>query len=164
MSTTQSSSSGDGKAAKKESPKSTSTTESKSSSSTTESKSSSSTTESKSSSSSTSSGGDGKSTRDSIGGSKEVHYGYFSSVRTPEYRSGWDDIWGKKSKKKTVSKSNVKTTGPVDLEIDFGTLPADLCEGLMDHARKKLRRTPAGFKKLQEAGDIEWTLSVRVEK
>jgi hypothetical protein len=164
MSTTQSSSSGDGKAAKKESPKSTSTTESKSSSSTTESKSSSSTTESKSSSSSTSSGGDGKSTRDSIGGSKEVHYGYFSSVRTPEYRSGWDDIWGKKSKKKTVSKSKAKTTGPVDLEIDFGTLPADLCEGLMDHARKKLRRTPAGFKKLQEAGDIEWTLSVRVEK
>jgi len=155
MSTTQSSSSGDGKAAKKESPKSTSTTESKSSSSTTE---------SKSSSSSTSSGGDGKSTRDSIGGSKEVHYGYFSSVRTPEYRSGWDDIWGKKSKKKTVSKSKAKTTGPVDLEIDFGTLPADLCEGLMDHARKKLRRTPAGFKKLQEAGDIAWTLSVRVEK
>jgi hypothetical protein len=155
MSTTQSSSSGDGKAAKKESPKSTSTTESKSSSSTTE---------SKSSSSSTSSGGDGKSTRDSIGGAKEVHYGYFSSVRTPEYRSGWDDIWGKKSKKKTVSKSKAKTTGPVDLEIDFGTLPADLCEGLMDHARKKLRRTPAGFKKLQEAGDIEWTLSVRVEK
>ena len=155
MSTTQSSSSGVGKAAKKESPKSTSTTEGKSSSSTTE---------SKSSSSSTSSGGDGKSTRDSIGGSKEVHYGYFSSVRTPEYRSGWDDIWGKKSKKKTVSKSKVKTTGPVDLEIDFGTLSADLCEGLMDHARKKLRRTPAGFKKLQEAGDIEWTLSVRVEK
>jgi hypothetical protein len=155
MSTTQSSSSGDGKAAKKESPKSTSTTESKSSSSTTE---------SKSSSTSTSSGGDGKSTRDSIGGSKEVHYGYFSSVRTPEYRSGWDDIWGKKSKKKTVSKSKAKTTGPVDLEIDFGTLPADLCEGLMDHARKKLRRTPAGFKKLQEAGDIEWTLSVRIEK
>jgi hypothetical protein len=155
MSTTQSSSSGDGKAAKKESPKSTSTTESKSSSSTTE---------SKSSSTSTSSGGHGKSTRDSIGGSKEVHYGYFSSVRTPEYRSGWDDIWGKKSKKKTVSKSKAKTTGPVDLEIDFGTLPADLCEGLMDHARKKLRRTPAGFKKLQEAGDIEWTLSVRVEK
>ena len=108
MSTTQSSSSGDGKAAKKESPKSTSTTESKSDSS-------------------TASSGGGKSSRDSIGGSKEVHYGYFSSVRTPEYRSGWDEIWGK-------------------------------------HPRKKLRRTPAGFKKLQEAGDIDWTLSVRVEK
>lgn len=145
MSTTQSSSSGDGKAAKKESPKSTSTTESKSDSST------------------TSSGG-GKSSRDSIGGSKEVHYGYFSSVRTPEYRSGWDEIWGKKSKKKSAPKSKAKTKGPVDLDLEFDKLPADLRDGLMEHARKKLRRIPAGFKKLQEAGDIEWTLSVRVEK
>ena len=145
MSTTQSSSSGDGKAAKKESPKSTSTTESKSDSS-------------------TASSGGGKSSRDSIGGSKEVHYGYFSSVRTPEYRAGWDDIWGKKSKKKSAPKSKAKTKGPVELELEFEKLPADLCDGLMEHARKKLRRTPTGFKKLQEAGDIEWTLSVRVEK
>lgn len=145
MSTTPSSSSGDGKAAKKESPKSTSTTESKSDSS-------------------TASSGGGKSSRDSIGGSKEVHYGYFSSVRTPEYRSGWDEIWGKKSKKKSAPKSKAKTKGPVDLDLEFDKLPADLRDGLMEHARKKLRRTPAGFKKLQEAGDIEWTLSVRVEK
>ena len=145
MSTTQSSSSGDGKAAKKESPKSTSTTESKSNSS-------------------TASSGGGKSSRDPIGGSKEVHYGYFSSVRTPEYRSGWDEIWGKKSKKKSAPKSKAKTKGPVDLDLEFDKLPADLRDGLMEHARKKLRRTPAGFKKLQEAGDIEWTLSVRVEK
>lgn len=145
MSTTQSSSSGDGKATKKESPKSTSTTESKSDSS-------------------TASSGGGKSSRDSIGGSKEVHYGYFSSVRTPEYRSGWDEIWGKKSKKKSAPKSKAKTKGPVDLDLEFDKLPADLRDGLMEHARKKLRRTPAGFKRLQEAGDIEWTLSVRVEK
>jgi len=146
MSTTESSSSGSSKPAKTESPKSPSTTESKSSSSSAE------------------SGGGGKSTRDSIGGSKEVHYGYFSSVRTPEYRSGWDDIWGKKSKKKSAPKSRAKTKGPIDLDLDFDKLPADLRDGLMEHARKKLRRTPAGFKKLQEAGDIEWTLSVRVEK
>ena len=145
MSTTQSSSSGDGKAAKKESPKSTSTTESKSDSS-------------------TASSDGGKSSRDSIGGSKEVHYGYFSSVRTPEYRSGWDEIWGKKSKMKSAPKSKAKTKGPVDLDLEFDKIPANLRDGLMEHARKKLRRTPAGFKKLQEAGDIEWTLSVRVEK
>jgi hypothetical protein len=93
-----------------------------------------------------------------------VHYGYFSSVRTPEYRSGWDDIWGKKSKKKSAPKSRAKTKGPVELELEFEKLPADLSDGLMEHARKKLRRTPASFKKLQEAGDIEWSLSVRVEK
>ena len=38
----------------------------------------------------------GKSARDSAGGKADVHYGYFSSVRTPAYRSGWDEIWGGK--------------------------------------------------------------------
>ena len=50
-------------------------------------------------SSSSSDGAAGKSTRDAVGGAKEVHYGYFSSVRNENYRSGWDDIWGKKEKK-----------------------------------------------------------------
>ena len=36
----------------------------------------------------------GKSARESIGGKADVHYGYFSSVRSPAYRSGWDAIWG----------------------------------------------------------------------
>ena len=35
-----------------------------------------------------------KSARESVGGKSEVHYGYFSNVKTPEYRSGWDSIWG----------------------------------------------------------------------
>lgn len=143
MSTTPSSSSGSGKTAKSESAKSTSSSESKSTSS------------------SSSSGG--KSARESIGGSKDVHYGYFSSVRTPEYRSGWDAIWGDKSKKKKKSTSKRQTKGPVELDFDFDKLPPDLRDGLMEFARKKLRRTPAGFRKSQEAGAVEWTLSVRVE-
>lgn len=118
--------------------------------------------ESKSASSSSSSGnGGGKSARESVGGSKDVHYGYFSSVRTPEYRSGWDAIWGKKSQKKSASKAKAK--GPIDLDLDFDKLPPDLRDGLLEHARKKLRRTPAGFKKLHESGAIEWTLSVRLD-
>ena len=36
----------------------------------------------------------GKPARESVGGAKEVHYGYFSNVRTAEYRDGWDAIWG----------------------------------------------------------------------
>ena len=39
----------------------------------------------------------GKSARESAGGKADAHYGYFSSVRTPEYRSGWDSIWGSKN-------------------------------------------------------------------
>lgn len=145
MSTTQSSSSSGGSSAKKESPKSTSSSESKSTST-------------------SSSGGEGgKSARESIGGSKDVHYGYFSSVRTPEYRSGWDAIWGKKSKKKSPAKAK-RAKGPVELDLEFDKLPPELRDGLMEHARKKLRRTPAGFKKSQENGDVEWTLSVRLER
>ena len=52
------------------------------------------------------SGDGGKSARESIGGAAVGHYGYFSNIKTPEYKSGWDDIWGKKdsgSKKKKLS-------------------------------------------------------------
>ena len=107
------------------------------------------------------SGGEGgKSSRDSVGGSKEVHYGYFSSVRNENYRSGWDEIWG--SKKKPAKKVK-KETGPVELYFDFGKLPDELRDALAEHARKKLRRTPAGFKKLLESGAVDWNLSVRID-
>ena len=134
-------------------------------SSSSDSKKSSSSSESSSSSSSASSGGSGKSQRRSVGGSKEVHYGYFSSVRTPEYRSGWDAIWGKKSKSstKTVKNKVKKLAGPVELDLAFDKLPDNLREALMEHVRKKLRRTPNGFKKLQESGAVDWNLTVRID-
>jgi len=128
-----------------------------------DSKKSSSSSDSSSSSSSASSGGSGgKSQRESVGGAKDVHYGYFSSVRTPEYRSGWDAIWGKNKKKSTKKKAK-KPAGPVELDLEFDKLPDDLRAALMEHARKKLRRTPNGFKKLQESGAVDWNLSVRID-
>ena len=39
----------------------------------------------------------GKSAKESVGGAAVGHYGYFSNIKTPEYKSGWDDIWGKKT-------------------------------------------------------------------
>lgn len=39
------------------------------------------------------------SARESVGGTSEVHYGYFSNVRNDNYRSGWDDIWNAKPRK-----------------------------------------------------------------
>lgn len=47
-----------------------------------------------------SAGSGGKSAKESVGGASAVHYGYFSSVRSEEYRSGWDNIWKKKSRKR----------------------------------------------------------------
>ena len=122
--------------------------------------------ESKSSSSSESSGNSGgeggKSARESIGGSKEVHYGYFSSVRNENYRSGWDAIWGGK-KKKSTKRTTKKPSGPIELDFDYEKLPDELRDALAEHARKKLRRTPAAFKKLLESGALDWNLSVRID-
>ncbi len=118
--------------------------------------------DSSSSSSNSSNNGGGKSQRDSVGGTQEVHYGYFSSVRTPEYRNGWEAIWGKKSKK-TSGGTAKKPIGPVELNLEFDKLPENLQEALMEHARKKLRRTSKGFKTLQEKGSVDWSLSVRID-
>ena len=131
-------------------------------SSSSDSKKSSASSDSSSSSSNSSNGGGGKSQRESVGGTQEVHYGYFSSVRTPEYRNGWEAIWGKKSKKTSGGKAK-KPIGPVELNLEFDKLPNNLQEALMEPARKKLRRTPKGFKKLQEMSAIDWSLSVRID-
>ena len=143
-----------------EAKKSSSSDSKKSSSS--DSKKSSASSDSSSSSSNSSNNGGGKSQRDSVGGTQEVHYGYFSSVRTPEYRNGWEAIWGKKSKK-TSGGTAKKPIGPVELNLEFDKLPENLQEALMEHARKKLRRTSKGFKTLQEKGSVDWSLSVRID-
>ena len=39
---------------------------------------------------------EGKSQKQTIS-SKDVHYGYFSSIRTSAYRKGWDNIFGKRN-------------------------------------------------------------------
>ena len=143
-----------------EAKKSSSSDSKKSSSS--DSKKSSASSDSSSSSSNSSNNSGGKSQRDSVGGTQEVHYGYFSSVRTPEYRNGWEAIWGKKSKK-TSGGTAKKPIGPVELNLEFDKLPENLQEALMEHARKKLRRTSKGFKTLQEKGSVDWSLSVRID-
>ena len=45
-------------------------------------------------------GNAGKSAKGSVGGASQVHYGYFSSVRSGAYRSGWDGIWNSKPNKR----------------------------------------------------------------
>ena len=72
---------------------------------------------------------------------------------------------GKKSKSstKTVKNKVKKLPGPVELDLAFDKLPDNLREALMEHVRKKLRRTPNGFKKLQESGAVDWNLTVRID-
>ncbi len=113
-------------------------------------------------------GGDGaKSARESVGGAKDIHYGFFSSVRNPAYRSGWDDVWGKHDKKakkpsrattaKAKSKAGAK---PVTAALKIEDLPAEIRDGLVDAARKKMRRSRASFDKLDASGVVDWAISV----
>ena len=119
------------------------------------------------------SGGEaGKSAKDSIGGASDIHYGFFSSVRTPEYRSGWDDIWSnedggrsraKRATTKATSRSGPKAgPKPKTVELDIGDLPADIRDELVEAARKKMRRTRASYDKLEASGSVDWTISVTV--
>jgi len=115
--------------------------------------------------------GDGeKSARESIGGAKDVHYGFFSSVRTPAYRSGWDDIWAKKDarparKKGANSTSNTKSkTGakPATVKLSISDLPDDLRDGLVEAARRKMKKSRSSYEKLDASGLVDWTISVTV--
>ena len=112
-----------------------------------------------------------KSARESIGGSKEVHYGYFSNVKTPEYRSGWDAIWGNDkgpSKKKSAAKKSTtasrKPLTPVRLNLDIDELPADLRDGLAKVARAKLKKSRVNYDKRDAAGAVEWQIECWVKR
>ena len=104
-----------------------------------------------------------------VGGAADVHYGFFSSVRSPAYRSGWDDIWGNDSDKprrkapaKRRSNSNSKTAKPVAVALKIEDLPADIRDGLVEVARKKMRKSRSSYDELDSRGRVDWTISVTV--
>ncbi len=117
-------------------------------------------------------GGDaGKSAKESVGGASDVHYGFFSSVRSPAYRSGWDDIWGNDSDKprhkapaKRRSNSNSKTPKPVAVALKIEDLPADIRDGLVEVARKKMRKSRSSYDELDSRGRVDWTIGVTVNR
>jgi hypothetical protein len=112
----------------------------------------------------------GKSAKESIGGKSDIHYGFFSSVRTPEYRSGWDDIWGssgaeKSGGKSTKGRSNGKSKSgakSASVELTFADLPDDVRDGLVEAARRKIKKSRSSYDKLDASGKVDWTISVTV--
>ncbi|NKB19190.1 MAG: hypothetical protein GKS01_01480 [Alphaproteobacteria bacterium] len=115
-----------------------------------------------SSSPSKSSGEGGKSSKESVGGSSAVHYGYFSNTKTPEYRSGWDDIWSKK--KKPTKKRAPTTKKPVTVEIDFSDLPESAREALADTVRVELKKSRINYDNRAKKGDVVWQLCCEVKR
>jgi hypothetical protein len=121
-------------------------------------------------SSESSSGGEGgKSARDSVGGAAVGHYGYFSNIKTPEYKSGWDDIWGNdksagKKKASAKKKAAPKRKEPRVVAFDFEDLPAELQAGLADAARAQLKKARINYATRDKAGAVTWRIECKVER
>ena len=124
----------------------------------------------------------GKSARESAGGKSDVHYGYFSSVRTPEYRSGWDAIWGGKNGDNAVGGDNGDETprrraaarasrpakarkrrDPITVTLDLDDLPAELRQGLVEIASARLKESRVSYARRDKAGAIDWRITCRVD-
>ena len=129
-----------------------------------------------SSSSGSSSGEAGKSSRESVGGAKTGHYGFFSNIKTPEYKSGWDDIWGKKKKgsggrkKAAASGKSAKNTPkkmpkqPVTVEIAFDDLPEEARAALAAAAGKALKASRISYDRRDKAGAVSWRIACEVKR
>ena len=110
----------------------------------------------------------GKSAKESIGGAAVGHYGYFSNIKTPEYKSGWDDIWGKKTnstnKKKTTKSVTNKIKNPVLVSLEFEDLPLGLRNGLIDAVRGQLEGKRVSYKARAKQGDVYWTINCEIRQ
>ncbi len=138
-------------------------------------------TEAKSSDGAKDSGKDaGKSARESAGGKADAHYGYFSSVRTPEYRSGWDSIWGSKNgddaengeeasrqsraaRASRLAKKARKRRDPITVTLDLETLPPELKERLVEIASAELKKSRVSYARRDKAGAIDWRITCRAD-
>ena len=118
----------------------------------------------------------GKSARDSAGGKADVHYGYFSSVRTPAYRSGWDEIWGSQNgadegeapRQRRAARASRpakarKRRDPITVTLDLDTLPPELKDGLVEIASAELKKSRVSYARRDKAGAIDWRITCRVD-
>tara|TARA_B100000123_G_scaffold259610_1_gene225296 strand:- start:19 stop:468 length:450 start_codon:yes stop_codon:yes gene_type:complete len=110
----------------------------------------------------------GKSAKESVGGAAVGHYGYFSNIKTPEYKSGWDDIWGKKTnstnKKKITKSVTNKTKNPVLVSLEFEDLPLGVRNGLIDAVRGQLEGKRVSYKARAKQGDVNWTINCEIRQ
>lgn len=121
------------------------------------------TTKSSDSTTSATTGSDaGKSSRESIGGSSAVHYGFFSNVKSPEYRSGWDDIWSKKTA--TKKKKRARAKEPVVISLALEDLPDELQAGLVEVARARLKKSRINYDNRTKTGAVTWRIDCEVRR
>ena len=113
----------------------------------------------------------GKSQKETISTS-DVHYGYFSSVRTPAYRKGWDEIFGNSdapklkdqqpiTKKNTGKKARIQKN--LDIDLSFDDLPTRIRNSMLDEIAKKTRRKRERLDKQLTNGKIKWRIRCQIK-
>ena len=107
----------------------------------------------------------GKSSRESVGGASAVHYGFFSNVKTPQYRSGWDEIWSKGNKKqKEAPPAKARAKEPKVISLSFDELPGDIQDSLAAIARAKLKRSRIDYDSRAKTGAVTWRIDCEVKR
>lgn len=96
------------------------------------------------------------------GGGRPISH--FSSVSTPEYRSGWESIFGSKSDDDEDEKPRrtKKSREPVDLEIAFEDLDADIQAALAAVAAKMAKQKRLNYGKLERQDLVSWEITCRI--
>ena len=110
-----------------------------------------------------------QSAREAVGGKTEVHYGYFSNVRTPEYRSGWDSIWGGRetngARRKTARPARARPRSPVRLTLDFDDLPEAARDALREAAEAALKAgSRLSYARREKAGAVSWSIECEIRR
>ncbi len=126
----------------------------------------------------------------SAGGASAVHYGFFSNVKTPAYRNGWDSIWGGSGKTSSTEGSKTAKTAkageepsakpakrsrraparpskpkpPVTVELSLDDLPDEVRRGLVEAAKAKLGRSRASYDRREKAGAVSWKIACDIRR
>ena len=104
-----------------------------------------------------------------MGGAGEVHYGFFSNIKTPQYRSGWDSIWSK-GKGKTTETVEVKkkrpprSKEPVTVSLSMEDLPDELRDALTEIVHARLKGSRISYDRREKVGAVRWTIDCEIRR
>ena len=90
---------------------------------------------------------------------------HFSNVTTKEYRSGWEEIFGKKKKaKKSRAKKAHGVDLPITLDLSDEDIKDDLRALLYKAFQRQARKEDISLAQLKKIADIEYSLVCDLSK
>lgn len=82
---------------------------------------------------------------------------FFSSVRSDEYRAGWDSVFGK-----TKAASPRRPKGPVTLELSGEDLTEEEYAAVVGAAKRKARGRRVGLDRAAKNGELDLSIVCRI--